>query len=587
MKKILAVILTIVMLLGVVAINSSSDTIKEDTALPIATLVTNDGSPLDKTGAVTQIGDKFIFTLRFDYFIPIKGIDITIDAGDAVITDVKSYNLPSAVLGVEEFDENYVYKRDNHALRFVDINITGKSRIVCNIDSPSATTTVTATGKYADTGETLFKITTKPQNYEMLETNSEQINNDTNLKQPPLPNDRKKDPGYFIPYGAVYKDGKFAPKNTDGSFSDVSGYSYLKFKLPREIKDGSDKIIRNLTPFGAATEIDPKPETDNPALTYSAGSWRFGSYSEYDDFSDSNNPEINTKQTKMHHGTMMFVGDWLSLKEHYVKQGNTVQQFVKAIYEEMTRLEQQKDENGKPVLGTNVVDEFTSYHVSYEVPDRNNPGKTTWIDVYKYPRKHYIWRDFGAEYDDDGKIATYGKLEYAIRLHNMQPNRTYTAVAYCLKSGESHENAEISHNVKSIHLNDNYEVSGAGTNLTLTEKQEIPTFEQGNFNPNNSINPDQPTRLCTEKYYLISDYEKITIHKNYRVYINSYDEDYTLKKSKGWCQDHINLNDDKTIDQNAKYFRIVLKRPIDEDKNIDRIINPTNIPKDAVILTKK
>ena len=571
MKKILAIILTVAMLLGVVVFNSSADTTEDDTRLPIATLVTNDGSPLDKDGLVTQNGSKFIFTLRFDYFIPIRGIDVTIEAGDALITDVKTYNLPSAVLGDKEFDENYVYKRDNHALRFVDINITGKSRIVCNIDSPSATTTVTATGKYADTGETLFKITTAPQNYEMLEPN------DTKEATSDTINQSNAKDGYFIPYGAVYKNGEFAPKNTDGSFSNVNGYNYIQFKLPKEVKNKHNHTINQLTPFGAATEIDPKPETDNKFLTNSAGSWRFGSYSEYDDLTET---EDSTETTKMQHGTMMFVGDWLSLKEYYVKQGNTVQQFVKAIYEEMTRLEKSEQ------LGINYVDTFTYHHVSYKVPDRNT-GEDTWIDVYKYPRKHYIWRDFGAKYDGD-KITEYGKLEYAIRLHNMQPNRTYTAVAYCLEKGKTQEYAEISHNVKSIHLDDNYQVSGAGTNLTLTEKEEIPTLVQGNFTSNNNnVNQNQPTRLCTEEYYLISDYEKITIHENYKVFIHSYDENYKSIKQKGWCQTLINLNDANTVDQNAKYFRIILKRPIYDDNDNDRIINPTNIPKDAVILTKK
>ena len=446
MKKILAIILTVAMLLGVVVFNSSADTIQQDTALPSATLVTNEGSPLDLNGDVTQNGSKFIFTLRFDYFIPIRGIDVTIDAGEATITNVESFNLPTAVLGDTEFDENYVYKRDNHAIRFVDINITGKSRIVCSVDSPNATAIVKVEGKYADTGETLFKIQTKSQNYEMLEENKE-INSTSDVLNQPNENE-----GYFIPYGAVYTGSgnniTFAEKSTNGSFADVNNYNYLKFKLPKEVKDMENNVINKLTPFGAAKQLDPKPVTDNPALTNSAGSWRFGSYSTYDDLTDT---ETETGVTNMHHGTMMFVGDWLSLKEYYIKQGNSVQQFVKAIYEEMTNLENNKQ------LDINEVDKFTTHHVSYRVPNRKYSEATketeeqyVWIDVYKYPRKHYIWRDFE------------GKLEYAIRLHNMQPDRTYTAVAYCLKDGDEPKNAQISHNVKSIYVNSKFQL-GVGT----------------------------------------------------------------------------------------------------------------------------
>jgi hypothetical protein len=103
MKKILAVILTIVMLLGIAVFNSSADVTDR---YPTVTLVTNSGSPLDIEGDVAQDGHEYIFTVRFDTFILIRGIDITIDADEAMITDVETFNLPTAVEGRNEFDEN-------------------------------------------------------------------------------------------------------------------------------------------------------------------------------------------------------------------------------------------------------------------------------------------------------------------------------------------------------------------------------------------------------------------------------------------------------------------------------------------------
>ena len=471
MKKILAVILTIVMLLGIAVFNTSADTPLTNTAMPTATLVTNEGSPLDVGTALdngnflTQDGRKFYFTLRFDNFIPIQGIDIRITVNEPsgimplssdegvsqqseqstdVITSVETFNLPSAVLGVDEFDENYVFEGGNHnAIHFVDINITSKSRIVIGLNSPSASTTVTAVGTYADTGETLFKIITTDKNYDIVEPRK--IMNVANGQAEP-------DTGYFIPYGGVYTDvdKTFSTKDKNGNFTNIpEGSKFVQFKLPKEILDDNKIQINKLTPFGASTQMDSDENITTGPLAGSKGAWKFGSYSEYDDVTDSN------PTTKMHHGTMMFVGDWLSLKEYYIKQGNTVQQFVKAIYEDITALENNPNNTD---FGKNEADDFSkTFHVSYQIPNRRYSEATketepeyVWIDVYKLPRKHYIWRD------------NDGKLEYAIRFHNMQPSRTYTAVAYCLENEKSFQNAHISHNVKSIHLNENY---GLGTNF--------------------------------------------------------------------------------------------------------------------------
>ena len=442
MKRILAVILTIVMLLGVVMMNTNAATHTTNTALPTATLVTNEGSPLDIDGTVTQDGSDFIFTLRFDNFITIQGIDVEIMVNTAsaaadtvssteqnVITSVKTFNLPSACLGENEFDENYLFLGGHQeGIRFVDINITSKSRIVLGVHSPSSTASVTVKSTYADTGETLFKIETKPKDYEIFEP---VVPTDVPTDVPTSDDEHTSlstKTGYFIPYGGVYTtledEATFATKNTDGTFSDIKSDSkYIQFKLPKKIRDDNQELVNQLTAFGAATQIE-------------GDAWKFGCYSTYDDIT------AEKTKTDMQHGTMIFDGDWLALKKYYIHQGNTVQQFVKAIYEDMTELEQNKQLaiNLDINLDINEVDNKNNngHHVTYNFTDIDT-GEQKQVHVYKFPRKHYIWRD------------NKGQLEYAIRLHGVKDGGTYTSVAYCLGANETNfELAQISHNVKSI-----------------------------------------------------------------------------------------------------------------------------------------
>lgn len=468
MKKILAVILTIVMLLGIAVFNSSADT----TDVPASvTLVTNSGSPLDVEGKVAQDGSKYIFTVRFDRFILIRGIDITIDAGEAIITDVETFNLPTAVDGRDEFDENWRYVRGKSSIRFVDLNITSKSRIVLSVQDPSiapisddgeavsladgkfGTQKITVTGKYADTGETLVPITTKPQYYEVMKSvDEETTKNNGDVAQPTEKDENGV--GYFIPFGGIYKENgndiTYTQKETDGSFKNVPAGSIVqKFRLPRyeEGKDGT--VINQLTTFGISElmEFGEDPwatEQDKPNV----GVIKMGSYTTYDDFNTAgygNDTNDNIIETQNRHGTLVFDGDWLSLKHYYIKQGNTVQQFVRAIFKQMTQLENNTDETK---VGTNIVDNHdTKFHVTYAVPKWDEPEKTVHVRVYKFPRVKYMWRD--AKDSTDGK----GEMEYAIRLHNAEEKQTYTGVGYCLeyKNGKYDlDQVQISYNVKSF-----------------------------------------------------------------------------------------------------------------------------------------
>ena len=73
MKKILAIILSVVMLFGVLTIN----TFAADSD-PKVTLITNEGSPVDKNT------DTYL-TVRLDNFSSIKGMDITITSDSGLI----------------------------------------------------------------------------------------------------------------------------------------------------------------------------------------------------------------------------------------------------------------------------------------------------------------------------------------------------------------------------------------------------------------------------------------------------------------------------------------------------------------------
>ena len=450
MKKILAIILTVAMLLGVVVFNASADVTDR---YPTVTLVTNSGSPLDINGKVAQDGHEYIFTVRFDTFILIRGIDITIDAGEAEITKVETFNLPTAVEGRNEFDENWRYLNNDNksSIRFVDLNITSKSRIVLSVKTPQNTNfdtqDITVTGKYADTGETLMPIITKSQKYEIMEyvENKEDRINEEIISV----HHRNKTNNDFLPYGSIYtKDGNtytYYDKNPNGTFENITAGSYaIKFPLPRYDEGKNGKIINQLTTFGITEpiEVGNDPWIDE---AHDTGIIKMGSYTTYDDYDDGS--------TKNKHGTLVFAGDWLSLKHYYIKQGNTVQQFVRAIFKQITESEKSGNTN-------NVDDPSTYHHFTYTVPkwDSEDPNEKVHVRVYKFPRVKYMWRD-DQEYtiEDPEKHSTNGgEMEYAVRLHNAEGDQNYTAVAYCLEYDKTVtgyynlDQVQISYNVKSF-----------------------------------------------------------------------------------------------------------------------------------------
>jgi hypothetical protein len=108
---------------------------------------------------------------------------------------------------------------------------------------------------------------------------------------------------------------------------------------------------------------------------------------------------------------------------------------------------------------------------------------------------------------------------------------------------------------------------------------------QGNFKDNGDIDTNQPARLCTEKYYAIENYTKVTTTSNYKVWMIYYnDQKQRINQSTAGWHDPGVVNLDNPP-EGTKYFRLILSRP-DGSEN-GRRINTTNIPKNAVILTKK
>ena len=372
MKKLLAIILTVVMLFGVVAISTSADT-----AAPKVTIVTNEGSAVAK-------GVPTYFTVKFENFSEIKGIDVTITADQNIeLGEVTTTGFPEAEADVNFTEEN---EGAEHTIRFVDLTAGKNGSIIFAAKVPEdAVTTgdpsITVAGKYAKDGKTLFEVEAPAAGTfeltKVIETSAPQQTAQDQTVNVVV------EPKKFVPQGSVYvKNGNtytFAEKQADGTFkaTDAGDYVYQSFDIPEN----------GITTFGASD--DPQ---DNTRL-------RFGSYS---------NLNNNAKE----HGTLVFEGEWLVLKNYYIQKGYTVQQFVKALYNDVTAK-----------LAANPDADFVYYKVN---------GET--INVYRFKQQNYMWKG--------GEV-----LEYAIRLNGVKTDKTYTGVAYSISSNDV---VTLSEDVKSV-----------------------------------------------------------------------------------------------------------------------------------------
>ncbi len=377
MKKVLAVVLTLVMLIGAFSFSTSA----EDTTTPTVTIITNEGS------AVTE-GTQTYFTVRFDNFSTIKGVDVTITASAGTLGDVQSFEFKDSA------EKNVNYTVDGNTIRFVDLlkNGANNARLVFPATAPAASATINVIGKYAKDGSTLFDITTQPGTFE-VKTVVEENPIDQDVSTLPAPSVESKT---FIPVGGVYKkvvDGDkttytFANKNDNGTFSlgEGGGYTYQSYDIPDN----------GITTFGISNDVN------YPALI------RFGSYT-------------NIYDTTSIFGTMLFEGDWLALKNYYIQLGIDVQDFTKILYTNTRTILDKAENAGKT-------------HVIYTVP--LNDGGTTKVKVYLFQQSNYMWKN-----------ETDGVLEFTIRLHGAKKDVTYTAAAYTVNKNGL---VTISHDVKSV-----------------------------------------------------------------------------------------------------------------------------------------
>ncbi len=364
MKKTLAIISTLVMVFGAVAFTASAEE-----ATPTVTIVTNKGSAVEK-------GTTTYFTVKFENFASIKGIDVNITADEAItLGSVTSYGFKGDATTAEGV--NYTESNDGgvHTIRFVDLTAGGDARITfaatVNVDTASDPK-INVTGKYADSGKTFLTVDAPAEGTFELK---KEIKEEDKLKSENTEKDAKIDiapeAGKFIPQGSVYyKDGNnyvFATKDENGDFIADKGagtYTYQSYTIP----------ANGITTFGASKDLN-----NESAL-------RFGSYS-----------KLATDGAT--HGTMIFEGAWLELKNHYIKKGYTVQEILPAVYANVLSTLEKPENEGKT---------FVKYTVNGKV-----------VNVYIFGQKNYMWKD-----------ETKGILEYTLRLNGTESGKIYTAAAF-------------------------------------------------------------------------------------------------------------------------------------------------------------
>ncbi len=382
MKKVLSVFLALVMLFGVCAISTSA----AETAT--VTIITNEGSPVEQNKPVR-------FTVRFDNFTTVKGMDVAVSVSGA--TDLKLTSAHGFEITPAE-GTNYTTATGEAKIRLVDLTGGKSGRLVFDVTSAPIGATVTVKGTYAESG-TAFATVTEPLDPTALDVveslTPEEItktpDSDTSLAQPTTTNT-------FIPYGSVVtgeSGDKQVDKKPDGTFDLENGktYSYKEFDKP-------DADI-GITTFGITNE-----NTDKTQI-------RFGNYAEH-----------KADHTRKY-GTMIFAGDWNGLRDYYIARGYEVEKFVKAIYDDA--YSRAFDENG------NKSWDYVKYTFS-------DTGAKKEVKVYIVPQKEFMWKN------EAGTI-----LEYAVRVTGANPNTVYTGIGYYTEEG----NQVFSEKVRSTEVTTN------------------------------------------------------------------------------------------------------------------------------------
>lgn len=270
MKKVLAIILSIAMLFGVLAMNTFAAT-------------TTPKVTVDSTDVLA--GENQTFTITLSDFSEVAGMDIDIVAdANATLKSVAADNGLDLVKGT-----NYTVSDDNKTIKIVELMpkvATVKLTVTADF---SAAAKITVTGELAENGETLFApVVNETGSITIKEKADGNVAVDEGEESKTLTASSDK---YFIPYGSVYSgddsNANHIDKNTDGSFTLTAGtsYTYTQFLKPAS----------GIMTFGVSNATIKVDEADTSAL-------RFGTY---------------CSKSKTGLGTMVIAGDVDALLEKF------------------------------------------------------------------------------------------------------------------------------------------------------------------------------------------------------------------------------------------------------------------------------
>ena len=217
MKKVLAIILSIAMLFGVLAMNTFAAT-------------TTPKVTVDSTNVLA--GENQTFTITLSDFSEVAGMDIDIVA-DAN-ANLKSVAADNDLKLVE--NTNYTVSTDKKTIKIVEL-MPKKETITLTVTADfSAAAKITVTGELAEDGKTLFApVVNETGSITIKATASDKVEIAEGEESKTLTASSDK---YFIPYGSVYSgddaNANHIEKNTDGSFTLTAGtsYTYTQFLKP-------------------------------------------------------------------------------------------------------------------------------------------------------------------------------------------------------------------------------------------------------------------------------------------------------------------------------------------------------------------
>ncbi|MBR4099775.1 MAG: hypothetical protein IKK55_02165 [Clostridia bacterium] len=273
MKKVLAIILSIAMLFGVLAMNTFAETTKQPT--------------VTVNSIEVELKKDSDFTITLGNFAEVAGMDVTITTEDDVVFKSVAANTGrELVLGT-----NYTISEAKDEIHIVELVTEGTESITLTVNATiNEEATIAVKGEFADDGKTLFDVVNTTGSITELALEpvvevKDQAATSTTIATPNK---------YFIPYGSLYNkvgdEYTYPEKDANGNFSVVAGteYSYTQYLIPES------KIMT----FGVS---DSKVD-ESPAL-------QFGTYCGAD---------------TTNRGTLLIAGDVAELKQKYTDDATLI-----------------------------------------------------------------------------------------------------------------------------------------------------------------------------------------------------------------------------------------------------------------------